>query len=813
MIRTLLLFLILFLSPAAVFAHSDTQIIEMTSNGFLPQEVTVDDNSSIIFLNKDSKPRWPASNVHPTHDLYPEFDPQKPIAPGESWVFKPKKKGVWKYHDHLLPHFRGSISVVSEIGKKEQDLIKESVSIQEQIKNVISGYLDKLKKLFRLEKEIKLPLKEEFSKLNSNQQIDTLKKLKAQLAWQFVKETFKDQGGSSGNIHDLAHLSGALIYQQEGFEGLGNCSSEFAFGCYHGFLDSAFAKDLDHLLDAQNACSKLGPSGSGPVASCIHGIGHGVASFYSSSDIKKALSSCRKLTLGEEFCFDGVFMEIVRSAPDSFFKKDDPLYPCNSLEKEFGYAYSFACGRNQPSLLMSKFKLGFDEVVNICLNSSSKPFQQACFDSLGFSLASTQDVEKIITSCQGIIRSEFVIRCIKSAAGELIFQEVPGWDEKSRAVCQSLLENKGECINYINQLISDYHRVKKINFLPKNPNEDLNTYIREQLKKCYGTGGVGGCYKDVAKIFYDQFGLPQTLKYLKENENYLEVYARCHEVTHYLSRSEYEKQKNIAKVYAQCDSTCHGGCYHGTMEAYLKENSSSDFAKICGKAEDYQKPIEFNECLHGLGHAAMFITDMELKHSLKMCDLISRQEHKERCYSGVFMENSSSSTSFDHASVYIKADDPLYPCNDLEEKYLPLCWQYQSSYFSIINKQDWQKVADLCLKVPKTYQDQCFRTVGTNQVGFTQDLSLMKKDCELMPTEQFQDICVLGVVSSLAYRFVGDMDKMIQFCDLVDKNHKETCFKQIGAGLLDWSTDKNLAIKNCQKIKDPQNESWCRSVI
>ena len=90
---------------------------------------------------------------------------------------------------------------------------------------------------------------------------------------------------------------------------------------------------------------------------------------------------------------------------------------------------------------------------------------------------------------------------------------------------------------------------------------------------------------------------------------------------------------------------------------------------------------------------------------------------------------------------------------------------------------------------------------------------VMKKDCEMMPTEEFQDICVLGVVSSLAYRFVGDMDKMIQFCKLVDDNHKETCFRQIGAGLLDWSADKNLAIENCQKIKDPQGESWCMSVI
>ena len=177
------------------------------------------------------------------------------------------------------------------------------------------------------------------------------------------------------------------------------------------------------------------------------------------------------------------------------------------------------------------------------------------------------------------------------------------------------------------------------------------------------------------------------------------------------------------------------------------------------------------------------------------------------------MENSSSSTSFDHASIYIKKDDPFYPCNSLEEKYLNLCWQYQSSYFSIINNQDFQKVADMCLQIPAKYQDRCFRTIGTNQVGFTPSLQIMKENCDLMPQPNFQNICVAGVVSSLSYRFVGEMEKMIEFCSLVNSQSKESCFKQVGTALLDWSTDKNLAKKNCEKIPDPQGASLCISAI
>ena len=93
----LLLFLISFIFPVNVFAHSEIAVIEMVPGGFLPSEITIDVNSSVIFINKDSQPRWPASNVHPAHDLYPEFDPRKNIDPGQSWAFKPKKVGEWNF--------------------------------------------------------------------------------------------------------------------------------------------------------------------------------------------------------------------------------------------------------------------------------------------------------------------------------------------------------------------------------------------------------------------------------------------------------------------------------------------------------------------------------------------------------------------------------------------------------------------------------------------------------------------------------------------------------------------------------------------
>ncbi|MEK7135105.1 MAG: hypothetical protein AAB780_00160, partial [Patescibacteria group bacterium] len=65
--------LLLFLAPLLVSAH-DELIIRMTANGFEPKELTVTKGDEVLFINNDDTNRWPASNFHPSHTLYPEFD-------------------------------------------------------------------------------------------------------------------------------------------------------------------------------------------------------------------------------------------------------------------------------------------------------------------------------------------------------------------------------------------------------------------------------------------------------------------------------------------------------------------------------------------------------------------------------------------------------------------------------------------------------------------------------------------------------------------------------------------------------------------
>src|SRR3989344_8432819 len=117
-----------FLLPTIILDHGDEHgelIIRMTDNGFEPKELTVTECDEVLFINNDDTDRWPASNFHPTHTLDRDFDPLKGIPPGSSWKHTFSKVGTWRMHDHLIPHFTGTIVVLEDPGKT---VVKENAS-------------------------------------------------------------------------------------------------------------------------------------------------------------------------------------------------------------------------------------------------------------------------------------------------------------------------------------------------------------------------------------------------------------------------------------------------------------------------------------------------------------------------------------------------------------------------------------------------------------------------------------------------------------------------------------------------------------
>lgn len=100
-------------SENTVFPSGQTRevAVSMIHDGFSPKNITIKRGDTVTFVNEDSQSHWPASNIHPTHSIYPEFDPKRSLKQGESWSFVFEKEGIWRYHDHVAPSLAGTVVV------------------------------------------------------------------------------------------------------------------------------------------------------------------------------------------------------------------------------------------------------------------------------------------------------------------------------------------------------------------------------------------------------------------------------------------------------------------------------------------------------------------------------------------------------------------------------------------------------------------------------------------------------------------------------------------------------------------------------
>lgn len=102
-------------TPAVKLAPSPStagvEMVELTAGGFSPPMLTIPVGTTVKFINKDSQSHWPASSVHPTHQICPGLDSLRPLEPGDSYSFTFKIAKTCPMHDHLNPGTRGTIAV------------------------------------------------------------------------------------------------------------------------------------------------------------------------------------------------------------------------------------------------------------------------------------------------------------------------------------------------------------------------------------------------------------------------------------------------------------------------------------------------------------------------------------------------------------------------------------------------------------------------------------------------------------------------------------------------------------------------------
>lgn len=86
-------------------------VIEYRDGAFDPPTLRVLVGTKVTFVNKGTRPVWPASGVHPTHEICPGFDALKGIKPGETYSYVFGRPSECPFHNHLKADERGTIEV------------------------------------------------------------------------------------------------------------------------------------------------------------------------------------------------------------------------------------------------------------------------------------------------------------------------------------------------------------------------------------------------------------------------------------------------------------------------------------------------------------------------------------------------------------------------------------------------------------------------------------------------------------------------------------------------------------------------------
>ncbi len=464
-----MLFSFLFFVTTTLAQQKGKRIIKIDDKGFNPANLVIDVGTTIVFENIGSNQHWPASNIHPTHDIYPEFDPKMPVEPQKSWEFTFDKAGEWRFHDHLYPVMIGSIRV--EGPESQSGLKKQEEEIGSLLDNIKYSILDFYFSFFPKDKEL-YASRQNIAKLVSSKKDSKLSYLISLIGQdRIVRNLFEQSGeGRDFNCHVFAHTIGRLSFAKEGEGAIRKnitlCHSGYQHGVMAAFINATGARNLVERLD--RIC-EIAESNFGRLT-CYHGVGHGLMAYYN-NDLPTAINRC--LTLGNRFkqnnCMVGVFMENIGSRvgdsvsdhPTVWLKEDDPHFPCNSIDQ--AQQIQNMCYSIQPDWMNHLYKNNISKTISECMKAAESA-RPSCFFGVGQEisfLATSGNFSKVTEYCLQVPDiANYQDRCFNAA--ELIVLDFwgPNLTDQGEKYCQSIPQKfQLSCANALKERLEDLKKL------------------------------------------------------------------------------------------------------------------------------------------------------------------------------------------------------------------------------------------------------------------------------------------------------------------------------------------------------------------
>lgn len=455
---------IILVATSALYVRNSSHTshrIQLTETGFSPQTITIAKGDTVIFTTARNKPFWPASDLHPTHEIYPAFDPKQPIAADASWSFQFNNAGAWKYHDHLDPYFRGIIEVADLRNAKSETAMVTNFD------HSCTDTSDTGKNLQCWQGVIQ-------RQLQANN-----------LDAAFVAlDTFTKQNPSSlGSCHGLAHEMGERAFQlfnQRKDFALSPKTSYCGYGFYHGFMEMLVHTTND-MAQARAFCEyadkKLKMFIADAGGACIHGIGHGSVddapdpAHWGNAQkiVEPALSLCQRVSMDESQlfrCASGAFnaLEILADSGqyDLAANQDDPFWICRGQPEK----HKRACYTQFLVSAMFVSHNDFPRTAQFIDTIKEDAYAKETLAGLAVERARLQEIDyaKTIEWCHSLA-PRFGISCITGFA-EGFLKYGPPESEYIKAIdfCASLLLSEKErvpCFDRVLSILRNFYTVAK----------------------------------------------------------------------------------------------------------------------------------------------------------------------------------------------------------------------------------------------------------------------------------------------------------------------------------------------------------------
>lgn len=436
----------------ASFAHEEERggsvVVHVTDEGFEPRSVELASGETVVFENVDDEGHWPASDDHPTHEIYPALDPKKPIQPATSWSATLDRPGTWKYHDHMNPTLTGEV-VVREAeppGGFFSSIGAFFASAYEATVAVLSGTQGESTSTSGDGRSSGGDPEEPRYEEKKDELLALMKKENPRVALERLRAEIETDDALSRSCHSLVHEIGREAYREYGDVGEAMkyrdevCNS----GYLHGIIETRFSESEDVFSDMQTMCDEY-REGSFLSWQCNHGLGHGVM-FYTANDLPRSLDMCD--ALGNSFassnCANGVFMENFNADQklhlSEFLKEEDPFYPCMKQAER----YKTDCYAYAPTYFLSLHQDDYAGALEWCRGAEAG-FEAVCAYGVGTQTMkeNLNDPEFVESTCMGG-EPEQREPCVQGMTALYISHE--GALEPARGLCAKLEpSNRGAC--------------------------------------------------------------------------------------------------------------------------------------------------------------------------------------------------------------------------------------------------------------------------------------------------------------------------------------------------------------------------------